>query len=251
MCVWTLGCYTVPRPVGSQAELRARHQQRLTNYSKIDSLLEKDQFIEARELARVYGRPADQFQRSQLDLANEGAQILDAGPSTADTVLGRMTIQEDKVDNIRWYFAKVNTLRTNLEYDGIRERIHIYLGQRIDAPNTVWLRIVVRSHGSRWAFMREIKIVADGQRFDWDNVDFKRDYRTKSFGINSHVEVTEKVDWLASDKEHQMLKAVIHAKDAVMRLRGERFTCDYTFTDMDRLLFQDMLTLYDKLKASR
>ena len=251
MCIGMTGCYAVPPAIQEQQAGQQRARDLWYKRDAIDSLLAKDQFREAQQQAKDYGRRESMFGRSQLDLASEGVQLLDAGPATADKVLERMNVREDKVDNIRWYHAKANELRYLQEGNGLRAKVKVYAGQKLNQPANAWLLLNITWHNSRWAFMQGMTVTADSKRFDWPNLTFKRETQNTGIGRTSRVEVEESIDMGISDKERQMLHAVIHAKDATMRLRGKRFDYDYTFTDMDRLLFQDMLTLYDKLKVSR
>lgn len=161
-------------------------------------------------------------------------------PATNQNVLERMTIREDNVDRNRWYYHSM--WRTYLPDAAPME---IYIGQSVDRPQAVWLRLRTRWMGRRWAFMRGITINADGTRYNWDRLDFKRDIDSISYTL-----VHESIDLLVDSEMRQAIQAIIDSDHAVLRLRGERGTYDYTIGADERLMYQDILTAFDALQST-
>ena len=158
-------------------------------------------------------------------------------PATASTIEARFLTKIDYVDRVRWHHHRSSDIYGygNLPLD-------IYIGQSIDDPEHVWLRLRIRWAGIKWIFLDGVTVTTDGVRHDLNNLRFKRDIPSRTSSL-----VVESVDVPVGAKHREIIRAVIDSDVAVLRLRGSRGVKDYTLSDGDRVAFQDVLTAHDML----
>lgn len=102
--------------------------------------------------------------------------------------------------------------------------------------------------GSKWIFLNEFAILADGQIvLEHKLPDVQRDTLTRA-----RVEVTEVGGFILSDPEIAALRRVVSAKEVVVRLTGEK---GYVTVHKDRLKqviadAESQLFIYDKLTTA-
>ena len=240
------GCGTTPlvpamtgRSEGRSAYLEKR---------AIDDLLRMGSYREAfaKAVPAVELHPRDEGLRQAFERAQEGVARLDAGPATADQVLARMATREDQVEGNRWYRHQYREGRSGTRMD-------VYLGQSIDDPSRVWMRLTPRFESRNWLFVDGFTVVANGHRYDKDNQRFKRDHFTRGVvsAVGPRTTTWEWVDLPVGQRERDMIEAVIRSSNAVLRFRGENTIHDYTFTEMDRVIYQDMLAAFDELRGGQ
>jgi len=161
-------------------------------------------------------------------------------PATRATVLERMSVKQDNVDRVRWYRHELRT-----RYMPHLAPMEIYIGQNIDHPQVVWLRLRTYWEGRRWAFLNGITMNTDGIRHDWDGLDFQRDMRSGA----SSVYVYENLDTTIDAGRRNVIEAIIDSENAVLRFRGQRGTYDFEIGPDDRLMYEDILTAFEVLQA--
>lgn len=215
-------------------------------FRAVDSLLKKLHYRQALARAQVAlaQSPNDQTMQAKAELAREGVARLDTGPASRDALMDRMSIEEDAIDGIRWYRHRYAQQRRGTH-------MNLYIGQRIDQPGTVWMRLAPIYESGGWLFPEGFAVVAGKQRFEWSGHRFKRDHSTIGTTSFTGVKTTtrEWVDLPVGDKERRMIEMVIASSDATLRFRGERGVQDYAFSEMDRLIYQDLLTAFDTLNS--
>ena len=157
-------------------------------------------------------------------------------PATRENVLERIWVRSDNVEGFRWYSHRSSILGP------YGSPVELYIGQSIDQPRQVWLRMRTYWRGERWSFFDGITVRADGVRHDLNGLTFERD-----MVASGSVRVIETTDLLVGKKERALIQAIIASNTAVMRFRGERGFYDYKFTANDRLIFQDVLTAFSAI----
>jgi len=162
-------------------------------------------------------------------------------PATRANVLERMSVKQDNVDRVRWYRHELRT-----RYMPHLAPMEIYIGQNIDQPRVVWLRLRTYWEGRRWAFLNGITVNTDGIRHDWDGLDFQRDMRS---GVSS-VYVYENLDTTIDADRRKAIEAIIDSENAVLRFRGQRGRYDFKIGADDRLMYEDVLTAFDVLREA-
>jgi len=238
------GCMPQFTPVST----KPRQKIPYTEYGAIDELIEKYHYREA--LARAESalalNPMATFMQKRVEQARESVIQLDGGPASMDEVLDRMKTTDDDVDRIRWYRHQYNDKRFGTRMD-------LYIGQNIDTPTNIWMRLVPRFISCGWLFPNGFTVVTSNHRFDWNGCQFKRNSDISGSGFLGIVTTTTKewVDLPVKDKEYRMIEAIIADSEATLRFRSEEGNMDYTFCEMDRLIYQDMLTAFKVLQRNK
>lgn len=159
-------------------------------------------------------------------------------PATRDNVLSRMDVRIDGVDGIRWYHHKSSDIRWSSNAP-----MEVYIGQQIERPQKIWLRVRTYWSGSRWRFFNGLTVNTNGMRYNRNRLIFKRDFASGTYRL-----VKETIDLPVGLDEYKMIRAIIDSDTAVLRLRGERGNHDYAFTANDRLIYRDVLTAFEALE---
>ncbi|MBL4590373.1 MAG: hypothetical protein JKY96_00285 [Phycisphaerales bacterium] len=240
------GCATNQTPIRPVATKHLSQTRMYDELRVVNKLLGQELYQEALVRVRqaIEKYPQELALQEPLKRAQQGVERLNAKPATRDEALGRLTTRNDEVDGIRWYRHKYGTSQTGT-------RMSVYFGQSLTDPDRIWMRMTPRFEGGKWKFIRDFTVVAGGQRFDWVDQEFKRDHRTSMYRSASRPSTTvwEWVDIAVGEKERCMIETVISSSDAVLRFRGENGNHDYAFSELDRLIYQDVLTAFEVLRT--
>lgn len=144
--------------------------------------------------------------------------------------LSKMKKEVDTIENVTWYQDRSSPRYTN--YNGF----YIYFGKESGSEPS--LRLRVQYNADDWLFIQSFFVVADGQRFDYDSVEFKTD---------SNSEIWEWYDKNASSSDLKMVTAVAAARNAVIRFNGLQYRRDRTITAAEKAALRNVLDAYKVL----
>lgn len=130
----------------------------------------------------------------------------------------------DELEGITWY--------TDSSTPSSESSFHIYFGKKTGIP---WLRLVTRYYGSDWLFVQSFFVVADGQRFEYPQTDFKQDH---------HTSVWEWRDAMVEDRDMVMIKAVIASKKATIRFVGRQYYKDHVISADEKKALERVLDAF-------
>ncbi|MEM9167283.1 MAG: hypothetical protein AAGB48_09715 [Planctomycetota bacterium] len=240
--VWMGGCYSaLPLPVASP---QASTANAFEEHRAINRLLESEEYKQAlvRATGAVEQLPRDIGLQEAMVRAQQGADLLDVGPAAKDSVMRRMTVTEDAVEQIRFYSHE-------FQRPWIHAGMRVYIVQSMDNPRHVWMRYEPHRAGGRWLFADGFTVVAGRYRFDKANLRFKRNHSTgvRVMSVRPRITTREWINLKVADEELEMIRAVIGSDEAVLRFRGQIHSHDYAFSEMDKLIYQDLLTAFDVL----
>ena len=141
----------------------------------------------------------------------------------------KMKIEKDDVRSITFYKDKTT------EDVSLSNQFYAYIGQK---DKRVWLRLYVLFYGKEWLFVRKLTIKTGDQVHEivpqYD--EFGRD--------NSAYSVWEWYDGAVTNKEIQIIKAIIAADKPVVRFDGQTYYSDYTITTAEKKALQNVLDAF-------
>jgi hypothetical protein len=140
-----------------------------------------------------------------------------------------MAKKVDKLEGITWYQDKAT--------HGYESSFHLYFAER--AGYVTNLRLKLRYYADDWLFVQSFTVYADGQRFEYSNVEFERDHGSGS--------IWEWYDQPVSTSDLAMIRAVIVAKDVTVRYHGRQYRGDRKVTSSQRAALQRVLDAYEAL----
>jgi hypothetical protein len=143
--------------------------------------------------------------------------------------LSKMSKKVDTIEHITWYRDRSSPKYTN------HNAFFLYIGEQEFGP---FLRLRLQYTADDWLFIQSFMVVADGRRFDYDPVDFKRDHDS---------EIWEWYDENATGRDLEMVKAVIASHNAVVRYIGQYYKRDRTITAAEKAALRNVLDAYKVL----
>lgn len=138
----------------------------------------------------------------------------------------KMSKDYDKVEGITWY----KDASTHPYFSSL----HLYYGKK--GSGSPWLRMRLRYYGDDWVFAKSFVVVADGQRYERNNLEFQHESGSGS--------VWESFDESASDADLTMVKAVISSKEAILRFSGDQHNNDHQISSQEKKALQNVLDAY-------
>ena len=152
--------------------------------------------------------------------------------------LARLTVDEDFVRNINFYYAKGMPYYKQYGYWGadVRSFVLPYIGVSGD---TAWLRLICNYTASDWVFFETIVFAVDDQRYykTFDYFDVVRD--------NDWNSIWEYVDIVVDSEDLDLLRAIADSKKTIVRFQGDNYYDDFTVTASDKNAIKEMLEIYD------
>lgn len=151
----------------------------------------------------------------------------------------KFEIDEDKIDQITWYFHKKMP-----DYIDIRSYIIPYIGYSTECA---WICIRYNYTGDDWIFWDDLKIYVDGVIYNrnFDYHDIVRD--------NDDGNVWEWYDDVVHDNagldnsDLSMLDAIASSEETIIRFEGDTYEYDLVVSSADKQLIREVLTLYQAL----
>lgn len=141
--------------------------------------------------------------------------------------------ERDKMEKVSFYTSK------NQNYLSSRLVAYISLSDNY----MPLLRVKPTYYGDDWVFFESVKVMAD------DVVIYDRLFkRSDVVRDNSGGSVWESADYLASDSELAMLKAIANSKTATIRFSGSERRHDHDITSKERKDINNMIDAYEKLR---
>ncbi|MFT4179272.1 MAG: hypothetical protein QM612_07390 [Thermomonas sp.] len=201
----------------------------------IQALMEKQDFQAAQQQAARYGELHD----AQIDaLAQQASAKLEAlqaaqraeADKHAAAALQSLSKKTDKIEGVDWYRDKSSPAYNN------QNGFYLYIGKK--AESNPWLRLRIQYYSDDWLFIRSIIVVADGQRFEKNGLDFERDH-------DSHI--WEWYDANPTAEDLRMIEAVIASKDATIRFVGQQYHNDKKITASQKAALRRVLDAYKAL----
>lgn len=174
-------------------------------------------------------------------LADAAAQLKDLKIADAKTKLARLTVEEDKVRGIAFYYAKGFPYYNSYGYWGADVRCFClpYMGIQGDS---VWLRMVCDYTSGDWVFFEKITFAVDDERYykTFNYFDVTRD--------NAYGKIWEYVDIDVGSEEIELLYAIANSESTIIRFEGDDWYDDFTVTQNDKNAIKEMLEIYEALK---
>lgn len=174
-------------------------------------------------------------------LKNAKAALKEMRLEDARKKLSRLTVDEDFVRNISFYYAKGFPYYHQYGYWGADVRCFVlpYIGVSGDSA---WLRMVCNYTADDWVFFKNITFAVDEQRFykSFDYFDVERD--------NDWNDVWEYVDIAVGASEIDLLTAIANSTKTVVRFEGDTHYRDFTVSAADKQAIREMLEIYEAFK---
>lgn len=148
--------------------------------------------------------------------------------------LGRMYQTVDAIENITWYRDRSSPRHENAN------GFYLYIGKR--SGSDPWLRLRVQYNAEDWLFIQSFLVVADGQRFEYPEVNFERDH--------SGGRIWEWYDEPATSSDLDLVNAIIGSKSAVIRFNGRQYRRDRTITASEKAALRNVLDAYKVLAGT-
>ena len=158
----------------------------------------------------------------------------------AESLLGKMRKEEDKVRGISFYYPSAWKFYSNGSWVADQRCFLLpYIGRE---ANQVWMRMVFNYTGDDWVFFDRVTVAADEERFNksFNYFDMVRD--------NGGGDVWEYIDLDAYDSDIKMLQAIANSKETIIRFEGDDYWYDLTVKDSDKAAIREALTAYEALK---
>ena len=168
-------------------------------------------------------------------LATENREAAAARGRKLRLAISKMRSEKDEVTGITWYEPQ-NAPESN----GSRNALYLYFGEQ--QGTILPLRLKFQYAGENWVFIKEVTIKADNQTFtinpEYDEV--KHD--------NAGGQVWEWYDHPATDDNIEMAKAVINAKQVIIRFGGDQNQQDYYMPDSEQQELRDTLDAHSAME---
>ena len=147
--------------------------------------------------------------------------------------VGKMRVGRDDVEGITWYEHPTAPGTFNKTW------LVLYIGKR-DGQQP-WLRLRFQYASSDWLFINGVTVVADGTRYDLNNLSFDRD--------NSST-IWEWHDRTPTPRDIQMLEAVARSREATIRYRGQQYVRDIAVSAEEKRAIRETLAAHMALRAA-
>lgn len=203
--------------------------------SQVELALQNQDLTAARrlssQLAERYPASAEADRAAEVVALLEAAAAERAAAEQARLAeaTSKMKSKTDEVRSITFYKDQ-NTPDYRLD-----TRIYLYIGRK---ENQLWMRLYLRYYGDDWLFVDSFTIKAGDQVFEiaprYD--EFQRD--------NNGYHVWEWYDGAVTNKELQIIRAVIAADEPVLRFNGDKYYSDYVITAAERQALQNVLDAF-------
>jgi hypothetical protein len=227
-----------------EAESRARVKARLTEELKNNRpyvIREIKELIAKKEYMAAYSR-ADRFRDLDepeiKDLAQKALsqheEVLQTAKKEEEkriaSALTKMIKKTDKIEGIDWYRDKSSPSYNN------QNGFFLYIGKR--GNESPWMRLRIQYYSDDWLFINSFIVVADGKRFERNQVKFDRDHGSS---------IWEWYDENLTESDLQMIRAIIESKEAVIRFHGQKYKNDKIITASQKASLQRVLDAYKAL----
>ncbi|MFC4688661.1 hypothetical protein ACFO4P_17095 [Epilithonimonas pallida] len=104
-----------------------------------------------------------------------------------------------------------------------------------------FLRVKTQYNGFSWIFMDRVQLIIDGKDYFYEIPNTERN-------VLSGGKVKESSDYIADEKQIEILKAIVNSKDKIsVRLSGQKYY-DTIIDSGTKTKFKELLELFDKLK---
>ncbi len=161
----------------------------------------------------------------------------------AELLLSNMYLDEDKVQNIQFYYPKAFKFYSDGKWAADRRCFVLpYIGRNEDS---IWLRLVCNYTGGDWVFFEKIIYAVDDERYTdtFDYYDVVRD--------NGGSDVWEYVDTRAYELDVEMLWEIADSTETIVRFEGSDYYYDFTVSETDKQAIREVLTAYEALTAAK
>lgn len=194
---------------------------------------------EARQAAQLLPKVESQIREAREEEERrrkaEEARIAEERRATERrraTAARSMAKRYDKLEGISWYQDKST--------HSYQSSFHLYFADHGGYVGN--LRLKLRYYDDDWLFIHGFTVYADGQRFEYPNVEFERDHGSGS--------IWEWYDTPLSATHLSMVRAVLAAKEATVRYHGRQYRDDRTITAAQRSALQRVLDAYVAMGGS-
>lgn len=207
--------------------------------------------LDSKELIEAAERAYNALDDSTRKLVNNYNKLTDAQASFTQLkkqdmeaqkqrLLSKMNVRTDEVEGMTWYHSK-----SKPRYINTRSYVLPYIGHPSKLSDFPFLRLVYVYAGRDWVFYKKAIIVTDNSKYTqaFNYFDVQRE---TTFGGN----LCEYVDKLADDNTIEMLKDIASSQKAIIRFEGDTHYSDFTVSESDKQAIQDVIDLYELLKAS-
>lgn len=227
-----------------EAESRARVKARLTEELKSNRpavIKEIKELIAKKEYMAAYNK-ADRFRDfdepeikglAQKALSQHEKAVQESKKEEERriaTALTKMIKKSDKIEGIDWYRDKSSPSYNN------QNGFFLYIGKKEN--ESPWMRLRIQYYSDDWLFINSFIVVADGKRFERNQVKFDRDHDSN---------IWEWYDENLTEADLQMIRAVIDSKEAVIRFHGQKYKNDKIITASQKASLQRVLDAYKAL----
>ena len=158
----------------------------------------------------------------------------------ANTILGKMRNEEDRVRGLNFYYPKAYKFYSNGSWAAdVRCFVLPYIGRNSEST---WLRLIYNYTGDDWVFFKNIIFAVDGKQYYkvFNYFDIVHD--------NAGGDVWEYIDDDVSDSDIEMLWAIANSEETIVRFQGDNYSHDYTINATDKQAIRDALTVYELLE---
>ncbi|MDD6189942.1 MAG: hypothetical protein PUB32_10290 [Clostridiales bacterium] len=168
-------------------------------------------------------------------LANAAVELKNVKDAYAEKMLSKMTVEEDKVRGMSFYYPKAFPYYSTYWGADVRCFVLPYIGRSKDA---VWMRLICDYTSDDWVFFKKIIFAVDDERI------------TKSFGDfdvtrdNGGGDVWEYVDIDVGTSELNLLEAIANSTETIVRFEGDDYYYDFTVRDSDKTAIRETLDTY-------
>ncbi len=141
----------------------------------------------------------------------------------------RMSKEYDELEGITWY--------KDLSTHPYETSFHLYFGKK--KAGSPWLRLKIRYYSDDWLFIKSFFVVADGKRFEKNDVNFERDHGSGA--------IWEWYDENVSKSDIEMIKAIIESNKATIRFIGNQYHRDHKITKKEKRALQNVIDAFKAL----
>ncbi|MFR5601114.1 MAG: hypothetical protein ACLTKI_01550 [Lachnospiraceae bacterium] len=174
--------------------------------------------------------------QSTLEEAEEQVKALKQEQAAA--LLANMNMDEDKVQNVRFYMPKAIKQYDDSWAADVRCFVLPYIGQ--DSGSS-WLRCICNYTEDDWVFFEKIIFAVDDKRYTkfFSYYDIVRD--------NAYGDVWEYADFEPTEDDIKMLWEIADSTETIVRFEGDEYYYDFTVNATDKEAIKEVLTAYEAL----
>lgn len=214
---------------GKFEDARTLGGQLLSRHASSPEAKEGRQLVEQARLAIETRDVA--ARRAQADsLREREAQIARA--------LSSMRRSHDDVKEMSWYYDRSVPSTVNSA-----NKLLLYIGK--PDKGAPYLRFSIRYVADDWLFIQSYVIKADGRTFEIDASGLRDVERDNGYGG-----IWEWYDVPAEERELDIVRAIVAAKQVVLRCEGRQYRRDRTIGTDEKLALQRVLNAYEALKRA-